>query len=79
MTEPASAEGADSTAEALLPLGDFVYRPLSVTERFWTSFRLIFALPWRRFKKGSILAFEVCPVLPPSRPFPHICSVSVVE
>ena len=74
MTEPASVENEDQSAEAL-PLGELVYQPLSTSERFWTSFRLIFALPWRRFKKGSFLSFEVCRVL--SLVHSHM-SVSVV-
>lgn len=35
------------------------YTPLDGAERFWTSVRLAFALPWRRFKKDSVLSFKV--------------------
>jgi hypothetical protein len=31
----------------------------SGSEKFWTSFKLAFALPWRRFKKDSVLTLTV--------------------
>lgn len=46
------------------PDGDLTYKPLKQSERFWTSCRLFFALPWRKFKKGSVLTFNVNPQHP---------------
>ena len=42
-----------------LPSGDLVYEARNAGQRAATSFRLIFALPWRRFKKGSVLQLDV--------------------
>ena len=42
-----------------LPSGDLVYKAPSGMQKFATSLRLIRALPWRRFKKGSVLVIEV--------------------
>ena len=42
-----------------LPSGELVYTAPSGMQRFATSLRLIRALPWRRFKKGSVLVIEV--------------------
>ena len=47
---------------ALVQRGDPQYRPLSGLQRFFTRLRLIRALPWRRFPKGSVLVLEVHPV-----------------
>jgi protease-4 len=41
---------------ALAPLE---FKPLDGGELMWSRFKLAFALPWRRFKKGSVLAFKV--------------------
>lgn len=38
---------------------DLEFTPLPNGEQLWTSVRLVFALPWRRFKKGSILTMKV--------------------
>ena len=35
------------------------YVPPTDTEKFWTRFRLIFAKPWARFKKGSVLTLKI--------------------
>ena len=42
-----------------LPSGELVYTAPSGMQTFATSLRLIRALPWRRFKKGSVLVIEV--------------------
>ncbi len=42
-----------------LPNGELVYKAPSGMQKFATSLRLIRALPWRRFKKGSVLVIEV--------------------
>lgn len=43
-------------ASTLTPLR---FSPLSDTERGWTNFKLLFALPWRRFKKEAVLTFKL--------------------
>lgn len=45
----------------------------SDSDKWWTSFKLAFALPWRRFPKDSVLAFKVrprapCPIPPRAMP-----------
>jgi hypothetical protein len=35
------------------------YQPLSDSERGWANFKLLFALPWRRFKKDAVLSFKL--------------------
>lgn len=42
-----------------LPSGELVFTAPSGLQKFATSLRLIRALPWRRFKKGSVLVIEV--------------------
>eukprot|EP00898_Chlorokybus_atmophyticus_P005661 jgi/Chlat1/6096/Chrsp40S05684 len=61
---PASAPGKLSKLDGEeerppLPTGELVYTPASSFERAWTLLRLRFSLPWRRFKYGSILSFEL--------------------
>ena len=56
-----------------LPSGDLVYEQRNAGQRAATSFRLIFALPWRRFKKGSVLQLDVRTLVPAcraKRPYP---------
>lgn len=43
-------------ASTLAPLK---FEPLSNSEKAWTNFKLLFALPWRRFKKDAVLAFKL--------------------
>ncbi|KAI8476080.1 MAG: peptidase family S49-domain-containing protein [Monoraphidium minutum] len=43
-------------ASALLPLE---FKPLDGGELLWSRLKMAFALPWRRFKKGSVLAFKL--------------------
>ena len=38
---------------------ELVYRPPGIGEKFWTNFKLTFALPWRRFKQDSVLVLKV--------------------
>jgi hypothetical protein len=65
--EPTPAEApisypARPTKEAPLvadPEASLLYRPMTPLESFWASFRLAFALPWRRFKGGAALAFKL--------------------
>ena len=42
-----------------LPSGKLTYTAPTGMQKFATSLRLIRALPWRRFKKGSVLVLEV--------------------
>ena len=42
-----------------LPSGKLTYTAPTGMQKFGTSLRLIRALPWRRFKKGSVLVLEV--------------------
>jgi protease-4 len=49
----------------LSPPAPLQYQEPSSSDKFWTSFKLAFALPWRRFKKESVLTFKVrCRALP---------------
>lgn len=58
---PAQQNGAGSTVEALpeLPERELEYVEPSGGDKLWTSLRLISALPWRRFKKGSALVLKL--------------------
>ena len=56
------ASGSGQTAKKPpppLPSGELVFEPRNAGQRAATSFRLLFALPWRRFKKGSVLQLDV--------------------
>lgn len=53
------APDAVSTDDADLPIGEPVYKAPTGGEKFMNSLRLLRALPWRRFQKGSILVIEV--------------------
>jgi hypothetical protein len=62
-TSTATTDAVDAAASipaALEPPVVLQYVEPSTSERFWTSVKLAFALPWRRFKKGSVLTFKVC-------------------
>ena len=52
-------EGGKEGAEDQLYKGELTFRAPTSSQQFWTSCRLFFALPWRRFKKDSVLAIEV--------------------
>lgn len=41
------------------PSGNMVYSPPSGPKRLATSLALLRALPWRRFKKDSVLVLEL--------------------
>ncbi|KAF6255484.1 peptidase family S49-domain-containing protein [Scenedesmus sp. NREL 46B-D3] len=43
-------------ASSLTPLQ---FQPLSDSERGWANFKLLFALPWRRFKRDAVLTFKL--------------------
>lgn len=43
----------------ILREGNLVFKEPSGMDKFWTSFKLCFALPWRRFKKDSVLVFKL--------------------
>jgi hypothetical protein len=43
-------------ASSIAPLQ---FEPLSGSERSWANFKLLFALPWRRFKKDAVLSFKL--------------------
>ncbi|EIE22855.1 protease IV with duplicated peptidase family U7 domain-containing protein [Coccomyxa subellipsoidea C-169] len=51
-------QASDNGAEPL-PSGDLVFTPLTGFQKFVTSTKLARALPWRRFKKGSVLVIEL--------------------
>lgn len=53
-----SAQAPEAAAEEPLPSGELVFKPRTALQRFGTSLKLIRALPWRRFKKGSVLTLE---------------------
>ncbi|KAK9824686.1 hypothetical protein WJX72_012391 [[Myrmecia] bisecta] len=60
--QPEQGEAAGDSADngaGPLPSGDLVYEAPSALDRFWTSLKLLRALPWRRFKKGSVLVLEL--------------------
>lgn len=38
---------------------ELVWTAPSDSDKWWTKFKLAFALPWRRFPKDSVLAFKV--------------------
>jgi hypothetical protein len=59
----AAGNGAAAEEEPL-PSGELVFRPRTPLQRFGTSLKLARALPWRRFKKGSVLVIEVTHSLP---------------
>ena len=42
-----------------LPSGEMVFEPPSGPKRLATSLALLRALPWRRFKKDSVLVIEL--------------------
>ncbi|KAK9917362.1 hypothetical protein WJX75_003547 [Coccomyxa subellipsoidea] len=54
MTSSASENGAEP-----LPTGELVFTPPTGFQKLLTSARLARALPWRRFKKGSVLVIEL--------------------
>ncbi|GFR44623.1 hypothetical protein Agub_g5911 [Astrephomene gubernaculifera] len=53
------AAAASSFPPELLEGEELPYREPDSTAKFWTSFKLAFALPWRRFKKNSVLSFKL--------------------
>ncbi|BDA50409.1 Protease 4 [Coccomyxa sp. Obi] len=57
-TETPPAEVSKIGAEEL-PSGALAFTPPTGLQKFMTSLRLIRALPWRRFKKGSVLVIEL--------------------
>jgi hypothetical protein len=44
---------------ALVDSIEVPYQAPTGADKFWTSVKLAFALPWRRFKKGSVLTIKV--------------------
>jgi len=48
-----------SQAPPAFPSGDMVYKPPNGPQRLATSLALLRGLPWRRFKKGSVLVIEL--------------------
>lgn len=51
--------GAQAEPKKELPSGELVYTARTGGKAAATAFRLLFALPWRRFKKGSVLVIEL--------------------
>jgi len=60
---PANGNGNGTAAPATLAINpsdlELTWSEPSGGDKFWTSFKLAFALPWRRFKKGSVLAIKL--------------------
>jgi hypothetical protein len=62
-------------------LAPMQFTPLTSSEQMWTKFKLLFALPWRRFKKEAVLAFKLDGAIPdqlqgrfaPGFSLPQIC------
>lgn len=52
-----AATTTDGAAEPAVP--ELPYVAPTDSQKFWTGFKLAFALPWRRFKKGSVLSFKL--------------------
>ena len=52
-----------AAAEEALPSGELVFKQRTALQKFGTSLKLMRALPWRRFKKGSVLTIEACRAL----------------
>ncbi len=57
--ETSGSGQAAKEASPPLPSGDLAFEARNAGQRAATSFRLIFALPWRRFRKGSVLQLDV--------------------
>ncbi|GIL78352.1 hypothetical protein Vretimale_7700 [Volvox reticuliferus] len=53
------ARGAAAFPAVLLEAEELSFTAPSEKDRFWTNFKLAFALPWRRFKKDSVLTFTL--------------------
>jgi hypothetical protein len=59
-TSPEAPADERKAPEALpAPEPELVYSPPDAAQRVLTAFRLLWALPWRRFKKDSALAIKV--------------------
>lgn len=50
---------SEPSLEKPFPEGLLMYSKPSGGDRFWTWLKLMFALPWRRFKKDSVLVFKL--------------------
>lgn len=59
VAEPVVAEPPAEAPTEALPEGLLLYQEPSGGEKFWTSFKLAFALPWRRFESESVLVFKL--------------------
>lgn len=58
--EAAPVTTATGTSATSPPVNlELTYTEPSGLDKFWTNFRLAFALPWRRFKSDSVLAIKV--------------------
>ncbi|KAG2448920.1 hypothetical protein HYH02_006268 [Chlamydomonas schloesseri] len=53
------ARGAGAFPAELLAAEELTYVAPDDSAKWWTGFKLGFALPWRRFKKDSVLAFKL--------------------
>ncbi|EFJ46294.1 signal peptide peptidase [Volvox carteri f. nagariensis] len=51
--------GSEAFPTALLEAAELPYSAPTDKDMFWTRFKLAFALPWRRFKKDSVLTFTL--------------------
>eukprot|EP00198_Chlamydomonas_reinhardtii_P001161 XP_001690496.1 signal peptide peptidase [Chlamydomonas reinhardtii] len=54
-----ASRGAGAFPSELLSAEELPYVAPDDSAKFWTGFKLGFALPWRRFKKDSVLAFKL--------------------
>ncbi len=60
LQEPAAPPPVEAAPPAApLPEGELKFVEPSGGDKFWTRCKLIFALPWRRFKKDSVLTMKL--------------------
>lgn len=80
--DKAEAKGGDKVEVEELPESELTYKEPTGMDKFLTSAKLSFALPWRRFKKGSVLVIELGGSLPekvqgrfsPGTSLPVVCA-----
>ncbi|GAB4824168.1 hypothetical protein N2152v2_011214 [Parachlorella kessleri] len=54
-----SSSSASKVDVELVAEPELVYKAPGIGEKFWTNFKLSFALPWRRFKHDSVLVLKL--------------------
>lgn len=62
-SEPVEDNGSPAAgspeAKEEYPIGEFVFREISGWRGFLVKLRLLFALPWERVRKGSVLSMKL--------------------